>query len=76
MIFELESSNRSQLELDKVYSVICLAIKDEMKTKLPSTKLKLSFNSCNKKRRIREPWWGEDLTAAWNEMCKYEQEKL
>ena len=72
-IFELESSNRSQLELDKFYSEICLAIKDEMKTKLPSTKLKPSFNSCNKIRRIRKPWWSKDLTAAWNEICKYEK---
>lgn len=72
-ILELESSNRSQGELDKAYKRLCTIIVDEMKLKLPYKYINAPSSNSNKKKRVRKPWWNEELTIAWNEMCKHEK---
>ena len=54
-ISELESSTRSQIEIDGVYSEICMIIKDEIKAKLLIKCLHLSSSSSNKNRRVKKP---------------------
>ena len=30
----------------------------------------------NKKRRMKQPWWSEELTDIWNELCPKEKSML
>lgn len=71
-VFELESSLISQHDLDNTYNTLCSLIKEEMIDKLPMKRLTFFDGNDNKKRRIRKPWWNDNLTELWNEMCKHE----
>ena len=35
--------------------------------------VKMQSSSKNKKRKIGKPWWNDNLTNAWNEMCTHEK---
>ena len=47
-----------------------------MHQKLNPKKVKLQSGISNKKRRIRKPWWTENLTSIWNELCLHEKKML
>ena len=43
-----------------------------MSGKLKSRPVYIGSTS-KRKRRSRKPWWNDDLTALWNEMCEAEK---
>ena len=64
----------TQNKLDSAYKDLCDVIKEEMVERLPKKHVKPS-NSCeNKRRKVGKPWWSEELTDTWNDMCDYEKQ--
>ncbi|KAL5018675.1 hypothetical protein ScPMuIL_004397 [Solemya velum] len=43
-----------------------------MDQKLNPKVITVRSRRCNKKRRVKKPWWNEELTILWNDMCKAE----
>ena len=74
-ISKLESSLRSQSDIDGVYSDWCKILKDEMLKQLPMIKRKnTSSNSTkNKKHRPKKPWWSDKLSDLWSSVCDAEK---
>ena len=48
-------------------------VKQEMAKKFSCKTVKMQSSSNNKKRKIGKPWWNDNLTNAWNEMCTHEK---
>ena len=71
-IASLEGSLRSQTDIDAVYETFCGLVRDEMYTELPYKRIKAGM-TCNKKRRIGKPWWNDNLTELWNQVCEAER---
>ena len=44
-------------------------IKSEMFEKLTQRKIKICNGVSNKHRRVVKPWWNENLSVGWNEVC-------
>ena len=38
--------------------------------------IKLKEGVYNKKSRVKKPWWSEELTVLWNELCLKEKAML
>ena len=70
---ELEGQIQTQNDIDKIYDDFCTIVKNEMSSKLPKKEYVIRDGACNKRRRIRKPWWNEDLQCLWNEMCRAEK---
>ena len=66
---ELEGSYRLQNDVDAAYGKLCEIVKGEMLEKLNYKTIKISNGSSNKRRRVGKPWWNEDLSLLWNEVC-------
>ena len=64
----------TQEHLDKVYLDFVSLVKDEMHDKLNHRTVKAVIGKNNKKRKVKKPWWTDDLTALWNNTCKAEKE--
>ena len=75
VISELENSVATQHDLDKAYSEFCGIVKTDMYQKLEH-KVVLPGNNTNRKRRLRKPWWNDNLTRLWNEVCQAESNWL
>ena len=48
-------------------------VKTEMQDKLEHRKIKISVATDNKHRRSRKPWWNEELTVLWDNLCEAEK---
>jgi hypothetical protein len=68
--FNLELSVINQLELDNKYNDLVTIIHDEMNSKLAQRKVVHKDGLNNKRRKMKKPWWNDNLTALWNEVCK------
>ncbi|CAC5411941.1 unnamed protein product [Mytilus coruscus] len=73
IIRRLESSEATQDNIDRVYEYFVSVIKNEMSSKLPSKTICIHDGASNKKRKCRKPWWNDDLTVLWNEVCNSEK---
>ena len=74
-IGKLESSVRSQSDIDSVYSDWCGLLKDHMLQNIPHKRIKhtLSNATLHKRHRPGKPWWSEDLSELWAAVCKSEK---
>ena len=72
-IQNLELSVINQLELDNKYNDLVTIIHDEMNSKLTQRKVVHKDGLNNKRRKMKKPWWNDNLTALWNEVCKAER---
>ena len=72
-VFKLETSLRSQQDIDNTYNTLTKCIKKEMSAKLNKCKVTINYASSNKRRKIGKPWWNETLTLLWNELCEAEK---
>ena len=70
---ELGGSFRAQADVDSAYKNLCSVIKDEMSEKLAHRKTKIYEGLVNKGRRVGKPWWNDDLSVVWNEVCLKEK---
>ena len=72
-VFNLEASLRTQHNINNAYNSLCNNIKKEMSENLNKCKVKIGNASSNKRRKIGKPWWNENLTCLWNEVCNAEK---
>lgn len=75
-ISKLETSERSQLNVDTAYDNLCTIIKSQMDEKLHKIKITVPLNSVNsnKRRRVGKPWWNDELSSVWNDVCRAEKD--
>lgn len=74
-ILRLENSNKLQNDLNTMYSSFVRNVKFEMNEKLYSRRICLSDSvSSNKKCRLKKPWWTDELSQQWNNMCAAEKD--
>ncbi len=70
----LENSAVDQTSINSTYENVVDILKHEMTNKLKSRTITIDSCNSNKKRRIRKPWWNNDLSLVWNTVCTYEKE--
>ena len=75
-ISRLEGDLTLQDHLDKVYSDLVVFVKDEMVKKINHRQINAVVGHNNKKRKVSKPWWSEQLTELWNNVCKSEKNML
>ena len=77
-IAQLESSLRSQSDIDGVYTDWCKILKDQMLKELPVIKRKnCQTNSLNsKKHGLSKPWWSDKLADLCSSVCDAEKQWL
>ena len=73
-IADLEGSLHTQADIDVAFNGWCNLVKGEMYAKLPCKPVISGVK--NKKRRPGKPWWSQNLTDLWNNVCKTEKEWL
>ena len=57
-----------------MYSDFVTAVKMEMDQNLNPRHIRLQDSATsNKRRRSRKPWWTEELSRLWNNMCSAEK---
>lgn len=71
-VFNLESSSRTQQDIDNSYKDLCELIKHDMSEKLHKRIIILNSASSNKRRKVGKPWWDDNLTILWNKVCSAE----
>ena len=76
VIQDIEGKVKSQVDLDCIYTNFVKIIDKEMHQKLNPRSIKLQTGVSNKKRRIKKPWWTDNLTSIWNELCLREKTML
>ena len=73
-ILRLETSSKMQPDINDMYSDFMTAVKMEMSQTLNPRHIRLQHSaSSNKRRRSRKPWWTEELSRLWNNMCSAEK---
>lgn len=72
VIRNLEESDYTQDNIDHMYENFVAVVKTEMSQRLPS-QIVLIDGLSNKHRRCKKPWWNDDLTSLWNEVCSAEK---
>lgn len=56
-----------------MYSDFASSVKMEMNVKLNSKRVRLQDSATsNKRRRSQKPWWTDELSRLWNNMCSAE----
>ncbi|CAC5385800.1 unnamed protein product [Mytilus coruscus] len=73
VILQLEQSEASQQNIDKMYENFVSVLKAEMSEKLQSKEIRISNAFNNKARKCKKPWWNSELTMLWNDVCKAEK---
>ncbi|CAC5400853.1 unnamed protein product [Mytilus coruscus] len=72
-INNIQCSKGRQFEVDKLYDNFVEILHSEMNDKLES-KVKVLNSTNNRKRRIKKPWWNDELTNKWNNVCTAERD--
>ena len=73
-ILRLETSSKMQTDINDMYSDFVSVVKMEMNQSLNPIHIRLQDSaSSNKRRRSRKPWWTEELSRLWNDMCSAEK---
>ncbi|VDI02802.1 Hypothetical predicted protein [Mytilus galloprovincialis] len=68
VILQLEQSEASQQNIDKMYENFVSVLKTEMSEKLSSKEIRISNAFNNKARKCKKPWWNSELTMLWNDV--------
>ena len=61
------------MSMDNLYNEFCDQLEKEMENKLECRIIKMNHGLNNKRRHIRKPWWSEELSTCWNELCVAEK---
>ena len=69
LIVKLETGFRLQSDIDHAYSDFCTFVRGEMHRMLPCRKILVGHGISNKRRRVGKPWWSDELTSLWNNVC-------
>ena len=64
----LEVDRNRQETIDYSYTEFLDILVSQMKKHLNPREVNLSAKG-GKKRRVSKPWWNDDLTGEWNELC-------
>ena len=72
-ISRLEREISTQESVDKLYLDFVTTVKNEMSSKLRSKDVVLNSSSNNKKRKCKKPWWTQELSHLWNDLCEAEK---
>ena len=73
-ILRLETSSKRQTDINEMYSDFVTAVKMEMVQNLNPRHIRLQDSATsNKRRRSRKPWWTEELSRLWKNMCSAEK---
>ncbi|XP_053402567.1 uncharacterized protein LOC128557926 [Mercenaria mercenaria] len=76
-IDQLESAVVSQVGLNEAYDRFVNIVHVEMSSKLEQKVITISANRrTGKKLRVKKPWWSEQLTVLWTDLCKAEKSWL
>ena len=73
IIRNLEVSEATQSKIDHMYEEFVQVVKTEMGAKLASKTVVISDGIRNRKRKLKKPWWNDELTVLWNDVCKLEK---
>ena len=68
----LEANQNEQICIDNSYNDLVEILMSHMDKYLNPKQIVINGFS-NKKRRSRKPWWTEQLSLQWNELCEYEK---
>ncbi len=63
----------SQQELDSAYDSFCEYVLDEIERKLDKKIVHFNTGLSNKRRRVKKPWWSDNRSKLWNELCVAEK---
>ena len=66
-IEKLETHESDQQSVDTVYHDFCETLKSEMNRLLNPEIVLLSSVTQTKKKRLKKPWWNEELSDLWND---------
>ena len=72
----LEGEITTQEHINKAYSDLVVFVKDEMINKIDHRQINAVIGHNNKKRKVKKPWWNDQLTELWNNVCKAEKHML
>ena len=70
-IDKLETGYRTQTDIDSIYDDWCSIVSSHMYDKLPFKHVGYGVN--NKRRKPGKPWWSDQLTVLWNDVCTAEK---
>ena len=73
-ICRLEQGIYAQTDIDDSYNMFCGAIKNEMGENLPHRTISFADGSSARRRKIKKPYWNENLTALWSDHTKAQRE--
>ena len=76
LINKIETEMHNESGADQCYNDFTNLIRQEMYRKVQYKNIKLKEGVNNKKRRVKKPWWSEELTVLWNELCLKERAML
>jgi hypothetical protein len=72
-INNIEYSNGSQCDVNRLYDGFVEIMRNEMNLKLES-KVKIMNGTNNRKRWFKKPWWNNELIEKWNSACIAEKD--
>ena len=73
VINKLNHNVDCQATIDTIYSDLELVLKSEMMEKLDFKVTTIKRGMNNKRRRVKKPWWSDNLTLLWNNVCEAEK---
>ncbi len=53
--------------------IVFVNVLDEMERKLDKKMIHINTGLNNKRRRVKKPWWSDNLSKLWNELCVAEK---
>jgi hypothetical protein len=72
----LERGVETQDNLDNAYNELVVTLKEEMQEKLAWKNININNGVNNKRRRVKKPWWTDQLCVLWNSVCSAERDML
>ena len=76
LINKIETEMHNQSEADQCFNDFTNLVRQKMYRKVQYKNIKLKEGVNNKKRIVKKPWWSEELTVLWNELCLKEKAML
>ena len=70
LITNIETNMQNRTDAVEHYTHFVNLVRNEMYYKVNHKNIKIKNGDSNKKRRTKKPWWSEDLTVIWNELCR------
>ena len=73
LIEQIQTQEAVQNNIDSNYEDFCSLLKQEMEAKLSKKTVTITSGQSNKRRKMRKPWWNEELTDLWQKRCQVEK---